>query len=388
MTEELEKRIADLEQEVHDLYDDIETLQDEIMEKDAIISDLQTTKGSKKATVKALKSQIALELEQKEKENRELKDKLGFLRKEKIELQRELEKHSKSSQSTVIPIIKKEKPLNSLVEDLQATIAKLRVENKQLKHQKGQSGNGDKIISQKDKEIELLQSKITELYEKIKNKENDLPVSPSASFTKDLTIELQEKLNKTRLQLETVKKKLAQYENKPQKEISLDNDEIDLLKIQIEGLKKELASKSAKAEEISSDNISALTIELQEKLNNSRTQISTLQDEVKSLKAEKAIIESKFDISLIDQLQKELKEQKELNDQLKKKIDEQDRILEIKEKRIISLTDKAKNKTTESGTPYESSVALRVRELSGVIDELKKENAQQRSEILHLRNKI
>ncbi|MBN1803249.1 MAG: hypothetical protein JW891_17190 [Candidatus Lokiarchaeota archaeon] len=389
MTEEMEKRIADLEQEVHDLYDDIETLQDEIMEKDTIISDLQSTKGSKKATVKALKSQIAMELEQKEKENRDLKDKLGFLRKEKIELQRKLEKHSKNSQSTVIPIIKEEKPLNSLVEDLQATIAKLRVENKQLKHQRGQSGNSNRVIAQKDKEIELLQLKITELFDKLKNDDKKTIVPSSASFTKDLTIELQEKLNKTRLQLETTKKKLAEYENKAQKAIPLDNDEIDLLKMQIESLKKELASKSAKSGETSSDNISSLMAELQEKLNNARSQINTLQNEIKILKADKDKNESKYDASFIDKLKKELKEQKDLNDQLKKKIEEQELILGVKEKRIISLSDKAKssNKGIENGIPYDSPVALRLRELSGVIDDLKKENAQQRNELFNLRNK-
>ncbi|MFX1239509.1 MAG: hypothetical protein ACFE8P_17540, partial [Promethearchaeota archaeon] len=262
MIEDLEKRIADLEQENHDLYDDLERLQEEILEKDAIISELQSSKGSKKATMKALKSQIAINLELKEKENRELKDKLGFLRKEKIKLQQELEKHTKNSQSTVIPIVRKQKPLNSLVEDLQATIAKLRAENKKLANEKDLTKKYDKIINQKDNEIELLQTKITELYEKIKTMEQTpTPIPKTPSFTKDLNIELQEKLNKTRLQLEAYKRKLDEYEKTTQVEKTQENYEVEELKAQIISLKQALDAKDSRKGESTTNLISTLTVE-------------------------------------------------------------------------------------------------------------------------------
>ncbi|MFX1397485.1 MAG: hypothetical protein ACFFAS_10645 [Promethearchaeota archaeon] len=390
MIEDLEKRIADLEQENHDLYDDLERLQEEILEKDAIISELQSSKGSKKATMKALKSQIAINLELKEKENRELKDKLGFLRKEKIKLQQELEKHTKNSQSTVIPIVRKQKPLNSLVEDLQATIAKLRAENKKLANEKDLTKKYDKIINQKDNEIELLQTKITELYEKIKTMEQTpTPIPKTPSFTKDLNIELQEKLNKTRLQLEAYKRKLDEYEKTTQVEKTQENYEVEELKAQIISLKQALDAKDSRKGESTTNLISTLTVELQEKLNNARAQITTLQEKIKVLNEEKVLKEEIVDFKTLMKLKGELKEEKEKNKSLKKKINEQERILDVKEKRIISLTNKAKNTTIKDekgGFSYKAPVALRLRELSGIIDDLKKENSQQRQEILHLRN--
>ncbi|MFX1239508.1 MAG: hypothetical protein ACFE8P_17535, partial [Promethearchaeota archaeon] len=118
-------------------------------------------------------------------------------------------------------------------------------------------------------------------------------------------------------------------------------------------------------------------------------QITTLQEKIKVLNEEKVLKEEIVDFKTLMKLKGELKEEKEKNKSLKKKINEQERILDVKEKRIISLTNKAKNTTIKDekgGFSYKAPVALRLRELSGIIDDLKKENSQQRQEILHLRN--
>ena len=106
------------------------------MQKDAIIQELTDPKGSKKGVSKAMQSKLALELKEREKEIRELKNKMGFLRKENVQLKRDVEKIDKSKLSTVIPITREQKPINSLVAELQDTIGKLRSENNRLKKEK------------------------------------------------------------------------------------------------------------------------------------------------------------------------------------------------------------------------------------------------------------
>ena len=72
----------------------IEHLEDTILRLEALIPD-KIRKDSKKKGKIVADSKLAIQLDELEKEVRDLKNKMGFLRKEKIHLQPELEKYTK-----------------------------------------------------------------------------------------------------------------------------------------------------------------------------------------------------------------------------------------------------------------------------------------------------
>jgi len=128
MSNNSNNRITELEQEVYDLYNVIEQLEEEIMKKDEILRKIEESGGSNKKFMKALKIKQESELQVKDNEIRELKNKLGHMRKEKIQIQLKLDKLQKQEKSTVIPIeeIRKEKPFKFLIGELEMIISKLR----------------------------------------------------------------------------------------------------------------------------------------------------------------------------------------------------------------------------------------------------------------------
>lgn len=123
--EELRARIGELEvesdQKEHEIIqylEKIEQLEDTIMRLELLIPD-----ESNKKRKKSKDSKSAILIEEKEKEIRELKDKMGFLRKEKVQLQQEVERFTKMNpNSTVIRIEEKKEPLEPLIKELQDKI--------------------------------------------------------------------------------------------------------------------------------------------------------------------------------------------------------------------------------------------------------------------------
>ena len=102
--DELEIEIEKQELEIDSYLNKIEHLEDKIMRLEAIVSDYELNKKKKDAPNK---SNIVIVLESTEKELRELKDRMGFLRREKIQLQQQLEKLMKNGDSSVIRIEEK-----------------------------------------------------------------------------------------------------------------------------------------------------------------------------------------------------------------------------------------------------------------------------------------
>ena len=97
MTEEdrdnLEKKNNDLESEliakenqIDEYLDKIEELENTIMNYDKMFDE----KSSKSKIKKAMGEKLNTELDAKDREIRELKDRMGFLRMEKIELQKKI----------------------------------------------------------------------------------------------------------------------------------------------------------------------------------------------------------------------------------------------------------------------------------------------------------
>jgi len=396
----LEIELDKKELEIHELQDKIELLEDNMMKYEEIDIE-EVLAGKHKVIEKLMKAKLAVRVKSMEKENRDLKNKLGFFRKEKIQLQKELENFKKPT-SSVIKIDEmagRKKQLNSLVADLQGELNKKNALINKLKRQVAAgSGDASEILKEKDEEIEALKSKLSELTEK---SEESVPLAGDGNgggtrtlLTRGLTEDLQDKLNKTRRQVDHLKKKLKEYETGEIK-VDLDKDdaEITTLKAQIEELKKELEFKAtlANAPSPAASPMSSLTAELQDKMNKLKVQVKNLQEKLKEYQAKEKTVENISQEKLIE----EINMQKEKITLMQQKIDEQQRILSVKEQRIISLSNQVK--TIGSDLPatalwedthekdIKSHVALRLRELKSVVEDLKKQNIQQRLEISQLR---
>lgn len=139
--EEFRARIGELEvesdQKEHEIIqylEKIEQLEDTIMRLELLIPD-EDEKSNKKRK-KSKDSKSAILIEEKEKQLRELKDKMGFLRKEKVQLQQKVEQFIKENpNSTVIRIEEEQQPLEILIKELQDKINKQNFHIKNL-HQK------------------------------------------------------------------------------------------------------------------------------------------------------------------------------------------------------------------------------------------------------------
>ena len=383
----LEAELEKKELEIHDLYDKIDQLEENLMKYEQIDIE-EVMAGKPKVIDKLMKSKLAVQVNSLEKEVRDLKDKLGFLRKEKIQLQMELEKYKKPA-SSVIKIDEmagRKKPLNSLIEELQSELNKKTVLISKLKKQVAAgSGDASEFLKEKDDEIQALNSKISELTDKMGGSAEESGDGTGTPLTLGLTEDLQDKLNKTKRQVENLKKKLKDYETGgKQVDLVKDDAEIKNLKTKIEELKKELEFKAkiAKAPSPSGSPMSSLTAELQDKLSKSNIQVKNLQEKLRKYQEKEKTAENVSQ----EKLEEEIKMQKEKITLMQQKIDEQQRILSVKEQRIIKLSNIAKNLDSDASTTtmgedtrdkdIQSHVALRLRELKNINEDLKKQLIQ------------
>ena len=383
----LEAELEKKELEIHDLYDKIDQLEENLMKYEQIDIE-EVMAGKTKAIDKLMKSKLAVQVNSLEKENRDLKDKLGFLRKEKIQIQKELEKFKKPASSVInideLAGIKK--PLNSLIEGLQDELNKKSGLILKLKKQvKVGSGDVSEFLKEKDDEIQALNSKISELTDKMGGSAEESGDGTGTPLTLGLTEDLQDKLNKTKRQVENLKQKLKDYETGgKQVDLVKDDAEIKNLKTKIEELKKELEFKAkiAKAPSPSGSPMSSLTAELQDKLSKSNIQVKNLQEKLRKYQEKEKTAENVSQ----EKLEEEIKMQKEKITLMQQKIDEQQRILSVKEQRIIKLSNIAKNLDSDASTTtmgedtrdkdIQSHVALRLRELKNINEDLKKQLIQ------------
>ena len=383
----LEAELEKKELEIHDLYDKIDQLEENLMKYEQIDIE-EVMAGKPKVIDKLMKSKLAVQVNSLEKEVRDLKDKLGFLRKEKIQLQMELEKYKKPA-SSVIKIDEmagRKKPLNSLIEELQSELNKKTVLISKLKKQVAAgSGDASEFLKEKDDEIQALNSKISELTDKMGGSAEESGDGTGTPLTLGLTEDLQDKLNKTKRQVENLKKKLKDYETGgKQVDLVKDDAEIKNLKTKIEELKKELEFKAkiANAPSPSGSPMSSLTAELQDKLSKSNIQVKNLQEKLRKYQEKEKTAENVSQ----EKLEEEIKMQKEKITLMQQKIDEQQRILSVKEQRIIKLSNIAKNLDSDASTTtmgedtrdkdIQSHVALRLRELKNINEDLKKQLIQ------------
>ena len=155
------------DEEINIYLDKIEELEDIIMRLESLIPVEDIKKKSRKK--KKMDSKLAFELDEKEKKFRELKDKMGFLRKENLQLRRELEKikvANSSSSRIKIEDLRPEPLLNDLVKELQYIVNNQRLIISKLKTNKVDKEYLLESLRYKEEEIKRLKSEISHLYHK------------------------------------------------------------------------------------------------------------------------------------------------------------------------------------------------------------------------------
>jgi len=438
MTEKdnLEKKNSDLQLELIKKEEQLDTYLDKIEQFEVELMNYEVMfdeNTSKKKLKKALEEKLKLELDAKNREIRELKDRMGFLRMEKIESQKkldlEIKKTSSASVISVEELREKEKvPLNLLLQDLQDKINKQESIIKRLKSKDIGSDEFNEKMREKDEKIEGLADQIADLKENLEKKPTKIEVKSkktNEAISKNLLEDLQNNLNKVKRQNDELRKKLDKYEKKDKKKKGQKEDkDIQELKDQISQLTGELEYKNKEIENLNTstihleslsgpDSLKQVVEELKDKLNKSKTQITSLQQQLRAnqiittdtLPQEDVEGKLKIQREMASFLQQQLDESKHAiktkeeeiatikNEaiRIKRKYEELDNQLKLKEQKINDLkTDldslriqiQTQNNTTQSLNP---EFKLRLKELESLVDDLNKQNIQQRLEISQLR---
>jgi len=437
---ELEKELEEKTRDINQYLDRIEQLENNVLKLEGLIEEAESEGGFDREKVQETK--LSIELDQKERELRELKNKMGFLRKEKIELQKQVEKGIQpKNESTVIRIKEKTEsgPFEALVKELQNKINKQQIVIDNLK--KGESINeidsGEIQSDQKtkDQKIITLQEEISQLRAQLETKKKGtLKGNTIDPITISLTEELQDKLNKTKRQAKILYQRLSKYEDvETVSRLKNIEEDVILTEEDVNQLKQQLDSKTRKIEELeqtisdlknaksdsllndipipNSGMISELTDELQKKLNKAKIRISELETQLETRTEGKQVI-SKVD----DKFKNTVSEKNELIDDLKTKLQSKELLLlnkqeeieaikneamrcnsEIenlqeklttKDQQINSLNTQIKAITQQSENEISEKSAnllIRIQELKGLVNELQKENTQHLIEIAELR---
>jgi len=358
---------------------------------------------------------------------------MGFLRMEKIELQKKLDLEiKKSSSSSVISVEelreKEKSPLNLLLHELQDKINKQESVIRRLKSKDIGSDEFNEKLIEKDKHIEMLTDQIADLKESLEKKPikpESKPEETSRDISKNLLEELQKSLNRVKRQNEELKKKLDKYEKREKKKKEPKEDKlVQELKDKITQLTGELEYKNEEIENLNTsaihleslsgpDSLKKVVEELTSKLNKSKTQIRSLKQQLNAVKnlptdtlppgdAEgKLKIQREMASFLQQQLdesnlalktkEEEIATIKNEAIRIKRKYEELDNQLKLKDQKTnklkadldsLKIQNQTQNISTQSISPESN---LRLKELESLVDDLNKQNIQQRLEISQLR---
>jgi chromosome segregation ATPase len=384
------------------------TLEDEIITLRELLSD----DSSKKKGKKVKETKLTLDLEAKNSEIRQLKDKMGFLRKEKIAVQKQLEKYKEKnkSNSTVLRVedLRKEQPLNMLVKDLQEKIKKQETLIKRLSRD-GNIQDFEETITHKDNIIESLNQKVGELTEKLKNIEKQVEKESSGRIQKKILQDLQDKLNRFKRINEELNAKLEKHQKKENKETESEKDK----KIrELESKIKDLSLRSLGTNSHQKSTLDQVIEELQNKLNKSKVEVQILKEQITNNNPEKSApnnndqlkIQREMAIFLQNQLDdakralktkvEEIGTIKNEAIRIKRKYEELENQVKAKEQIYNNLRndfESLKVKTqlqSNSNSTQSPQIELRIQELKSQIDDLTKQNIQQRLEINQLRKSV
>jgi chromosome segregation ATPase len=227
---ELEKKNI----EINGYLEKIHDIEDELIELHGFMSKTPSQENFQKV----FESKFKFEFREKEREIRDLKNRMGFLRKEKSAIQRELEVIKIISKSSAIPI-EEVREKEKLAKDL-LNLETLKIElRKQLYKQEIVSRNLRKGIGEKDEHIQQLTLTVKELNREIRIKNSILEGGINKAIKKELNQGLQRELNKSKKKIEELKNKLAKHDKLKRKKIKEDIEALEL-KDKILNLENEL----------------------------------------------------------------------------------------------------------------------------------------------------
>lgn len=426
LKEELEKK----DKENHNFLDRIEELEETVMRLEALIPEEDGKKKSKKK--QAIDSKMAIELDEKDKQIRELKNSMGFLRKEKVQLQQELniiKTEIKNSSVIRVEDLRSKPPLNVLAKELQAKINKQETLINRLKSKIVGNEKFSEKLRENEEEIETYKLEVLELNQKLKELSSASEDTSGDSITKTLIEDLQGQLNKTKRQVFELKQKLAKSDKKSKKKLKElsktesfkkevnelkdllegKDKEIDKLKKDIISLQKaEIAANFEQVEASSGEMIKALKEDLQNKLNKAKIQINSLQEQLKKYQGERAPESGRTQKELVGELKMKremaifLQKQLETKEgeietikneavQIKRRyrqLENQSRLKDQKLNDVQRQLDRFNIQTQVQPSREDPHLALRIRELKKVVDDIEKQNIEQRLEISQLRKEI
>ena len=198
---ELERESDNKEHEIIQYLEKIEQLEDTIMRLELLIPD-----ESNKKRKKSKDSKSAILIEEKENEIRELKDRMGFLRKEKVQLQQKVELFAKENpNSTVIRIEEEQKPLEILIKELQDKINK---QNFIIRDLQSQLNLNEKLDNNKLEDTSMLNADQNNVLKKCVDFKNDI-INELITLIQSQETLLSDEIIKSKLQsLQDLNKKL------------------------------------------------------------------------------------------------------------------------------------------------------------------------------------
>ncbi|MFX0163747.1 MAG: hypothetical protein ACFE9V_00340 [Candidatus Hodarchaeota archaeon] len=391
--------------------DRIELLENVIMKLEEIMQ-LEEGANTQSKKMQIAESKFVYELEEKERYIRDLKNTMGILRKDYTQLQQEYEvlqiELDKFNNASVIRVedLRERTPLNTLVADLQEKVNKQKSLINKLKYQLEETAEFNTKLKEKDDTIEIYKSEINELNQKISELSSSSQKESTDSITKKLIEDLQNQLNKSKRQILDLKQRLSKSQKKSNKPDKKD-EEIEKLKNEIKSLKKgKIMTDLDQADITSSDMIHTLKDDLQNKLNKSKLEVKSLQEQLKKYQtgAFSETGDSHKEIEGQLKMQREtvifLQKQLEAKDgeietikneavQIKKRYRQLENQLKTRDQKLNDLQKQIELRTarTIAQTQEEPHLALRLRELKSMINDLQKQNTEQRMEIAQLRKK-
>lgn len=427
--DELKKDLDKKDNEIIGYIDKIDNLEEEIMKLHEIMSE----EPSKKRSKKLKESKLQIELDVKNREIRELKDRMGFLRKDKLTAQKKLDNIKLLESTSVIRVedLREKPPLNILVKDLQDKINKQESLIRKLKLKNIRSSDFSEVLREKEEEIESLKLQLTELNRKLEKSEsvseigvNDSPALTSSNISKSLLEDLQNTLNKTKRENSELKQKLNSYKDKSKFKNKIKDYENKIAEFKTKLENKETEIRELREQRSLMDDPSQSPIlkqvveELKTKLNKSKSQISILQEQLKAFGNQKvpneAVPQSNIDSNLKIQremasfLQQQLDEAKNaLNTKdeeittikneairIKRGYEDLENQIRLKDKKVSQLMNDINKLSMVAETHIQTQkvenpqLTLRIEELKAIIEDLTKQNIEQRLEIDQLRKSI
>jgi chromosome segregation ATPase len=191
------------------------------MKLELLIPEDDESKKTKKQ--KKIDSRLAIEIEEREKQIRNLKDRMGFLRKEKTQLQQQLENEkAKNSNSSVIRVddLRSKPPLEVLVKELQDKVNKYKSLIDQLRRESIDVSEFDSKLKKQEEAIERrmaysLQAQIDDQSKIIDSKKSELEILKNENEKLMRKLDVLEVQNKIKDQkIEELKNPLSKKKSK------------------------------------------------------------------------------------------------------------------------------------------------------------------------------